>query len=48
MFALIPSDNASGNFVKVEQRIPIKVELEPHPGTDLRVGESVQIRIKIR
>jgi membrane fusion protein (multidrug efflux system) len=48
MFALIPSDNASGNFVKVEQRIPIKIELDPHPDKDLRVGESVQIRIKIR
>jgi len=48
MFALIPSDNASGNFVKVEQRIPIKIELEQHPGRDLRVGESVQIRIKTR
>jgi membrane fusion protein (multidrug efflux system) len=48
MFALIPSDNASGNFVKVEQRIPIKIELEPHTDRELRVGESVQIRIKIR
>lgn len=48
VFSLIPSDNAAGNFTKVEQRIPIKIELEPHPGTELRVGQSVEIRIKIR
>jgi multidrug resistance efflux pump len=48
VFSLIPSDNAAGNFTKVEQRIPIKVELEPHPGIELRVGQSVEIRIRIR
>jgi RND family efflux transporter MFP subunit len=48
VFALIPSDNASGNFTKVEQRIPVKIELDPHPGKELRVGQSVEIRIKIR
>ena len=48
VFALIPSDNASGNFVKVEQRIPVKIILDPHPGKELRVGESVVIKIKIR
>jgi RND family efflux transporter MFP subunit len=48
VFSLIPSDNAAGNFTKVEQRIPVKIELDPHPGKDLRVGQSVEIRIKIR
>lgn len=48
VFALIPSDNASGNFTKVEQRIPIKIELDPHPGKELRVGQSVEIKVKIR
>jgi len=47
VFALIPSDNASGNFIKVEQRIPVKIELDPHPGKDLRIGQSVVIRIKV-
>jgi RND family efflux transporter MFP subunit len=48
VFALIPSDNASGNFTKVEQRIPVKIELDPHPEKSLRVGQSVEIKIKIR
>jgi membrane fusion protein, multidrug efflux system len=48
VFALIPSDNASGNYIKVEQRIPVKIELDPHTGRDLRVGQSVEIKIKVR
>jgi membrane fusion protein, multidrug efflux system len=48
VFALIPSDNASGNYIKVEQRIPVKIELESHPGRALRVGQSVEIRIRVR
>jgi multidrug resistance efflux pump len=48
VFSLIPSDNAAGNFTKVEQRIPVKIELDPHPNRDLRAGQSVEIRIKIR
>ena len=47
VFSLISPDNASGNFIKVTQRIPIKIELDSHPGTILRVGESVEIKIKI-
>ena len=47
-FALIPSDNASGNFIKVVQRIPIKVELDPHQKMQLRIGQSVEIRIRVR
>jgi membrane fusion protein (multidrug efflux system) len=46
-FSLIPSDNASGNFIKVVQRIPVKILLDPHPGQILRVGQSVEIRIKV-
>jgi RND family efflux transporter MFP subunit len=48
VFAIIPSDNASGNFIKVEQRIPVKIALDPHPGKVLRIGQSVEIRIKVR
>ena len=46
-FALIPSDNASGNFTKVVQRIPIKVSIEPGQSTALRAGQSVEIKIKV-
>lgn len=47
-FALIPAENTSGNFTKLVQRIPIKIVLDPHPGRDLRVGQSVVIRIRVR
>ena len=47
-FALIPSDNASGNFIKVVQRIPVKIVLDPHPELKLRVGQSVEIRIRVK
>jgi membrane fusion protein, multidrug efflux system len=45
-FALIPSDNASGNFTKVVQRVPVKIEIDPHPGKILRVGQSVIVSIR--
>lgn len=42
-FALLPPDNATGNFVKVVQRIPVKIVLEGPPDHDhpLRAGMSV-------
>lgn len=46
-FALIPSDNGAGNFTKVVQRVPIKVQLEDHPERTLRAGQSVEIRIQV-
>ena len=56
-FSLIPPSNASGNFTKVTQRIPIKISLEPvnemgspDPSDNLKLlpGMSVEIKIKIR
>jgi membrane fusion protein (multidrug efflux system) len=42
-FSLLPPDNATGNFTKVVQRIPVKIMLEPDPAVDdlLRPGMSV-------
>ncbi len=42
-FSLLPPDNATGNFTKVVQRIPVKVVLDPDPAIDdlLRPGMSV-------
>jgi membrane fusion protein (multidrug efflux system) len=42
-FALLPPDNATGNFTKVVQRIPVKITLEPgFPfAEELRPGMSV-------
>jgi membrane fusion protein (multidrug efflux system) len=47
-FALLPPDNASGNYTKIVQRIPVKIVLEPNSAiTDrLRAGMSVIAEIK--
>ena len=48
-FSLLPAENASGNFTKVVQKIPIKIALDPHPDVrTLRAGQSVTIRIRVR
>jgi membrane fusion protein (multidrug efflux system) len=42
VFSLFPPENATGNFVKVVQRIPVKITLDLKEGTPpLRVGMSV-------
>ena len=43
-FALLPPDNATGNFTKVVQRIPVKIVLDSNAAanSDLRPGMSVQ------
>jgi membrane fusion protein (multidrug efflux system) len=42
-FSLLPPENATGNFVKVVQRVPVKIVLDPgqDPGHHLRPGLSV-------
>ncbi len=48
-FALLPPDNASGNFVKVVQRLPVKIEFtgnEPQI-KDLRPGMNVDVDVHI-
>jgi membrane fusion protein, multidrug efflux system len=49
-FALLPPDNATGNFTKVVQRIPVKITLEPDPRLAdlLRPGMSVIATIDTR
>jgi membrane fusion protein (multidrug efflux system) len=48
-FSLIPAQNASGNWIKVVQRLPVRIQLDPaelkeHP---LRVGLSMKAAIDI-
>lgn len=47
-FSLLPPDNATGNFVKVTQRVPVKIVFtEPVPAeTPLRAGMSVSVTVK--
>ncbi len=48
-FALLPPDNASGNFVKVVQRVPVKIVLTgpPDPARPLRAGMSVNAVVRL-
>jgi membrane fusion protein, multidrug efflux system len=48
-FALIPAQNATGNWIKVVQRLPVRIALDPkelqaHP---LRVGLSMDAEIDV-
>ena len=45
-FALLPPQNATGNWVKVVQRVPVRIELDP--GQDvptLRAGMSASVEV---
>ncbi|MCG7522211.1 HlyD family secretion protein [Ruegeria sp. Ofav3-42] len=43
-FSLLPSENASGNWVKVTRRFPVRVELDP-TDAPLRVGGSSKVTV---
>jgi membrane fusion protein (multidrug efflux system) len=47
-FSLLPPDNASGNFTKVVQRVPVLVRLDGHPGLELRPGLSATVTVSTR
>jgi membrane fusion protein (multidrug efflux system) len=47
-FALLPPDNATGNFTKVVQRIPVKIVLDGESADVLRPGMSVTPSIDLR
>lgn len=45
-FSLLPSENSSGNWVKVVQRIPLRVRVQNEPNKPpLRVGMSVELNV---
>jgi len=48
-FSLLPPDNATGNYVKVIQRIPIKIKLnvDKEMASALRPGMSVKVSVKL-
>ncbi len=48
-FSMIPQDNATGNFVKVEQRIPVRISLKgnrPEDLAKLRAGFNVECEVR--
>jgi membrane fusion protein (multidrug efflux system) len=49
-FSLLPAQNATGNWIKVVQRLPVRIALEPkeleaHP---LRIGLSMQVDVTVK
>ena len=49
-FALLPAQNATGNWIKVVQRVPVRIALDPrelaaHP---LRIGLSTRVSVDVR
>ncbi len=50
VFSLLPPENATGNWVKVVQRVPVKIALDPGADPDhrLRLGLSVRVEIDTR
>ncbi len=48
-FALLPPDNATGNFTKVVQRVPVRIAVtNADPARPLRPGMSVVVDIRVR
>lgn len=48
-FALIPVENAVGNFTKITQRLPVKIAVERQgKGAALRPGLSVEVKVDVR
>ena len=49
-FSILPAQNASGNWIKIVQRVPVRIELDPkelreHP---LRLGLSMSVKVNLR
>jgi len=47
-FALLPPDNATGNYTKIVQRIPVKIVLDPNPNLADRLRPGMSVIAKIR
>ena len=50
LFSVLPPENATGNYVKIVQRIPVKIILDPGENRDhrLRPGMSVEPKVYLR
>ena len=44
-FSILPAQNANGNWVKVTQRVPVRISIEGTPSRPLIAGLSVNVRI---
>jgi membrane fusion protein (multidrug efflux system) len=48
VFSLLPAENATGNYVKVVQRVPVKIIIDGHPTHLLSPGLSVEPEVDVR
>jgi membrane fusion protein (multidrug efflux system) len=46
-FSLFPPENATGNYIKVVQRVPVKIILDDLPGNDLALGPGMSVVPKV-
>jgi membrane fusion protein (multidrug efflux system) len=47
-FSLLPAENATGNYVKVVQRVPVKIVFDRPPDVELGPGMSVVPTVTVR
>ncbi len=47
-FSVLPAQNASGNWVKVRQRVPVRIAIEGNPGRPLIAGLSADVTVDTR
>jgi membrane fusion protein (multidrug efflux system) len=46
-FSLLPAENATGNYVKIVQRVPVKIVID-HPPTDVAIGPGMSVSPTVR
>ncbi|HST35054.1 MAG TPA: HlyD family secretion protein, partial [Allosphingosinicella sp.] len=47
-FSILPAQNASGNWVKVTQRVPVRIAVDCDPGRPLLAGLSAEVTVDTR
>jgi membrane fusion protein (multidrug efflux system) len=46
-FSLLPVENATGNWVKIVQRVPVKIVMD-NPPTDVALGPGMSVEVSVR
>lgn len=46
-FSVLPAQNATGNWVKVVQRLPVRIEFDTPPGASARAGLSAHVKVDV-
>lgn len=48
-YSMVPTDNSAGNFVKIQQRIPVRIDFDEEPGTEdnRRMAAGMMCEIKV-